>query len=468
MAVLVPVYWHYYGPTNFLYFCDMALILTLVGIWIESPLLVSMCAVGILVPQTLWVVDFSEQSRRRAAHRHDRLHVRGRSARCSCAGCRCFTAGCRSCCSTWSGSSATTGARLLAWTGLAWALILICFFFMPPPNPSPGLTPVNINYVWGLSDHAPQTWVSPGVWLAGLIVGLPLLLFAPAHFCWRASCRSARLSDRMTVSHRRRPMAAAALRAARPARRAARLLRVHRLHRARRDGDRRRRLGGGEPRRRARARGPGDPRRRPVVQAHPARGERATSAPSSTRRAACRRSRPCARWRAPTDGRTALVEMKAVDAAYPLYGAVEARSAAGRSPRRWRSATACSAPPPIRRCWRGSISSPARGSRSARRRSRFAPRSASEPDKLAGGIGFGPRLLVSERGAARDRPAAARQPGALALSRARLPATTSGRDACARSPRRPRRAFRRPAGRSARAPMPRPRSSATSSASRNT
>jgi hypothetical protein len=46
MAVLVPVYLRNYGPTNFLYFCDVALIITLVGIWIESPLLVSMCAVG--------------------------------------------------------------------------------------------------------------------------------------------------------------------------------------------------------------------------------------------------------------------------------------------------------------------------------------------------------------------------------------------------------------------------------------
>ena len=76
MAVLVPVYWYYYGPTNFLYFCDVALILTLVGIWIESPLLVSMCAVGILAPQTLWVVDFLANLFGDAAHRHDRLHVR--------------------------------------------------------------------------------------------------------------------------------------------------------------------------------------------------------------------------------------------------------------------------------------------------------------------------------------------------------------------------------------------------------
>src|SRR5436853_6907031 len=59
MAVLVPVYWHYYGPTNFLYFCDMALFLTLIGIWVESPLLISMCAVGILAPQALWVADFA-------------------------------------------------------------------------------------------------------------------------------------------------------------------------------------------------------------------------------------------------------------------------------------------------------------------------------------------------------------------------------------------------------------------------
>ena len=58
MAVLVPVYWHYYGPTNFLYFCDLALFITFVGIWIESSFLVSMCAVGILAPQAVWVADF--------------------------------------------------------------------------------------------------------------------------------------------------------------------------------------------------------------------------------------------------------------------------------------------------------------------------------------------------------------------------------------------------------------------------
>ena len=78
MAVLVPVYWHYYGPTNFLYFCDVALILTLVGIWLESPLLISMCAVGILAPQALWVVDFVLNIFGVPLTRHDRLHVQAR------------------------------------------------------------------------------------------------------------------------------------------------------------------------------------------------------------------------------------------------------------------------------------------------------------------------------------------------------------------------------------------------------
>src|SRR5471032_2543852 len=58
LAVLVPVYLHTYGPTNFLWFCDAALIVTVAGMWLENSLLISMCAVGILLPQCLWLADF--------------------------------------------------------------------------------------------------------------------------------------------------------------------------------------------------------------------------------------------------------------------------------------------------------------------------------------------------------------------------------------------------------------------------
>jgi hypothetical protein len=180
MAVLIPVYWTYYGPTNFLYFCDVALILTLVGIWTESALLISMCAVGILLPQALWVIDFAGNmfgfpvtGMTDYMFKHENsLFLRALSS--------------------FHGWLPFVLAYLvlqlgydkrgfLAWTALTIVLILVCFFFMPPPHPDPGLTPVNINYVWGMSDNVAQTWVHPYVWLGGMMVLMPLVLFLPVH-----------------------------------------------------------------------------------------------------------------------------------------------------------------------------------------------------------------------------------------------------------------------------------------------
>jgi hypothetical protein len=58
MAVLIPVYLKNYGATNFLYFCDVAAIMTVIAIWLESSLLLSAALVGIFLPQMLWVIDF--------------------------------------------------------------------------------------------------------------------------------------------------------------------------------------------------------------------------------------------------------------------------------------------------------------------------------------------------------------------------------------------------------------------------
>src|SRR5262245_1102140 len=61
LLVLVPVYWMNYGPTNFLYFCDIALFLTLAAMWTQKPIFASMAAVGILIPQLLWCLDFATE-----------------------------------------------------------------------------------------------------------------------------------------------------------------------------------------------------------------------------------------------------------------------------------------------------------------------------------------------------------------------------------------------------------------------
>jgi hypothetical protein len=44
LCVLVPVYWTHYGPQNFLWFSDIALLTIAAALWLESPLLASTMA----------------------------------------------------------------------------------------------------------------------------------------------------------------------------------------------------------------------------------------------------------------------------------------------------------------------------------------------------------------------------------------------------------------------------------------
>ena len=74
------------------------------------------------------------------------------------------------------------------------------------------------------------------------------------------------------------------------------------------------------------------------------------------------------------DGAAALVEMKAVDGAYPLYGEVALEPRA-LSPTRLRERDGASARSPSRRCWRGSTSAP--GARVSSAPPRRTPRVAA-------------------------------------------------------------------------------------------
>jgi hypothetical protein len=56
-VVWFPAYWRVWGPANFVHLCDIAVILTCVGVWTHSPLLISSQAVGILVVDAAWTVD---------------------------------------------------------------------------------------------------------------------------------------------------------------------------------------------------------------------------------------------------------------------------------------------------------------------------------------------------------------------------------------------------------------------------
>ena len=58
VCLLVPVYWGQYGPANFLWFSDIALLMMVPALWLESALLVSMMALSVLLLELVWNVDF--------------------------------------------------------------------------------------------------------------------------------------------------------------------------------------------------------------------------------------------------------------------------------------------------------------------------------------------------------------------------------------------------------------------------
>ena len=58
VCALVPIYWRQYGPANFLWFSDIALLVLVPALWRENPLLVSMMAVSVVFFEALWNTDF--------------------------------------------------------------------------------------------------------------------------------------------------------------------------------------------------------------------------------------------------------------------------------------------------------------------------------------------------------------------------------------------------------------------------
>jgi hypothetical protein len=186
VCVLVPVYLKYYGPTNFLYFCDVAVLMTLAALWLENALLASTALVGIFVPQLLWQVDFIgrlfgvslpgglTKYMFDAFQSGEKFLLRGLSF-------FHFWLPLLLLYMVW--RLRYDRRALVAWTVLAVGLLLVCYLLMPEPPPPKGneLLPVNINYVYGLSDDEKQSYMPQQAWLALLLIGLPLVAYYPTH-----------------------------------------------------------------------------------------------------------------------------------------------------------------------------------------------------------------------------------------------------------------------------------------------
>jgi len=58
VCALVPLYWRQYGPANFLWFSNIALLALVPALWLENALIASMMAVAVVFFEAIWNVDF--------------------------------------------------------------------------------------------------------------------------------------------------------------------------------------------------------------------------------------------------------------------------------------------------------------------------------------------------------------------------------------------------------------------------
>jgi len=166
-----PVYWWQYGAQNFLYFCDLGNILIAVGLWLESPLIISWQATGLLLFQTLYTIDLAGAL---ASGRH---FIGGSEFM--------FDAGIPLYVRLLSLFHVVTPPLLLwlvrrlgydgrGWkyaTLTAWVVVPICYFWRPQ---------FDVNWARGPFFH--EQHVAPGaVYLLAYLMVVPLLVYWPTH-----------------------------------------------------------------------------------------------------------------------------------------------------------------------------------------------------------------------------------------------------------------------------------------------
>lgn len=169
VCLLVPVYWHAYGPENFLWFSDIALFVTLAALWARSALLASMAAVGVLALELLWTLDFLTGGRLvgLAGYMFESdkpLYLRGLSL---------FHLLLPPLLLWLLHRLGYDRRALVAQTALAWIVLPLTYLATDPEQ--------NINWVFGPGTDSPDP-LSPSLYLGLLMVALPILVYLPSHW----------------------------------------------------------------------------------------------------------------------------------------------------------------------------------------------------------------------------------------------------------------------------------------------
>ncbi|HEX6997169.1 MAG TPA: membrane-associated protein [Gammaproteobacteria bacterium] len=173
VAVVVPVYLVKHGPSNFLWFSDIGLLGVFAALWLESPLLGSMMALSMLVPETIWVVSFVTGALFRgrgvgtlASYMFDAslpLYLR----------CLSLFHLALPPAAVWLVYRYGYDERaLLAQTLVAWVVLPLTLWLAPPEK--------NVNWVRGFG-HPPRRRLSLAGHFALMMLLYPLLIYLPTH-----------------------------------------------------------------------------------------------------------------------------------------------------------------------------------------------------------------------------------------------------------------------------------------------
>lgn len=172
VIALVPAYWIYHGPGNFLWFSDIALMVSVVALWSGSAFLASTQAVAVLALETLWIVDFLARliagvqltglSNYMFNAKHP-LWIRALSLFHLWLPVLLL----------WMVHRFGYDRRAwLAQTLAAWLVLPLTYAITEPSK--------NINWVHGIGAQ-PQTWVHPWLWVVLLMIAIPLCVYWPTH-----------------------------------------------------------------------------------------------------------------------------------------------------------------------------------------------------------------------------------------------------------------------------------------------
>lgn len=168
----MPVYLRHYGPANFLWFSDVALLAMVPGLWAESRLIVSTMTLAVALPEILWNLDFFARLATGRAPLGLAAYMFDRSKPRFLRGLSLFHVA-LPVLLVWAVARLGYDSRALGVQIVLGTVVFVLAYVLTNPAE-------NINWVFG-PGAKPQRLMPPQVYLALVIVSFPLLVYWPTH-----------------------------------------------------------------------------------------------------------------------------------------------------------------------------------------------------------------------------------------------------------------------------------------------